>query len=127
VKALGNQLLVEMYDCDADILDDEVAIARHMRDAALAAGATIVLETFHRFAPQGVSGVVVIAESHLAIHTWPEHGYAAVDLFTCGESLDQDRCFSLLCERLRCDRFSIVNVARGHMAAVQARQGATAL
>lgn len=59
-----------------------------MLTAVQASGATIVTETFRQFEPHGVSGVVVIAESHVAIHTWPEHGYAAVDLFTCGDSVD---------------------------------------
>ena len=56
-----------------------------MLQAAEAAGATIVQSVFHRFSPHGVTGVVVVAESHLSIHTWPEYGYAAVDFFTCGD------------------------------------------
>lgn len=59
-----------------------------MLHAVSESGATIVTETFRQFEPHGVSGVVVIAESHVAIHTWPEHGYAAVDLFTCGDTVN---------------------------------------
>lgn len=85
---LGRHLLAEFYDCDPNVLNNVQFIEKSMTDAALKAGATIVQKNFHLFSPWGVSGVVVIAESHLAIHTWPEHGYAAVDLFTCGDSVD---------------------------------------
>ena len=83
--ALGNHILVEFMNCDPHIMNDVAAIERDMVGAAQKAGATVINSTFHHFSPYGVSGVVVIQESHLAIHTWPEYGYAAVDLFTCGE------------------------------------------
>lgn len=68
-----------------------------MVDAALQAGAEIREVAFHQFSPQGVSGVVVISESHLAIHTWPEFGYAAIDVFTCGDTVEPwDACQHLL-------------------------------
>ena len=85
---LGRHLLAEFYDCEPNILNNVSLIERVMTEAAVLAGATIVQQNFHHFSPYGVSGVVVIAESHLAIHTWPEYGYAAVDLFTCGETVD---------------------------------------
>ncbi|MBU1650990.1 adenosylmethionine decarboxylase, partial [bacterium] len=88
MNSLGRQILVEFYHCDAEKLNDERHIAKAMHDAAELSGATIVEEVFHMFSPHGVSGVVVIAESHLAIHTWPEYGYAAVDLFTCGDEIE---------------------------------------
>ena len=87
-KALGRHVLAEIYDCSADILNDIHAVEKIMVRAALAAGAEIREVAFHMFSPQGVSGVVVISESHLAIHTWPELGYAAVDVFTCGDTVD---------------------------------------
>jgi len=83
--ALGNHILVEFMNCDPHVMNDVAAIERDMVGAAQKAGATVINSTFHHFSPYGVSGVVVIQESHLAIHTWPEYGYAAVDLFTCGE------------------------------------------
>ncbi|MEZ4574302.1 MAG: adenosylmethionine decarboxylase [Vampirovibrionales bacterium] len=85
---LGRHLLAEFYDCDPNILNNADLIEGGMCDAAIKSGATIVEKVFHHFSPWGVSGVVVIAESHLAIHTWPEYGYAAVDLFTCGDTVD---------------------------------------
>lgn len=88
MKALGRQLLVELYDCDRDILNDVDRIRAILMEATRLSGATIVSDTFHLFNPHGVSGAIVIAESHVAIHTWPEHGYAAVDVFTCGDTID---------------------------------------
>jgi S-adenosylmethionine decarboxylase proenzyme len=82
---LGRQLILELYNCNPTKLSDPKLIETEMRHAALAMNATIVTATFHHFSPLGVSGVVVIQESHLTIHTWPEHGYAAIDIFTCGE------------------------------------------
>ena len=88
MNALGRHILAEYYDCDAHILNNLQLVEDFMEEAAVRAGSTIVDSVFRRFAPHGISGVVVIAESHLAIHTWPEYGYAAVDLFTCGERVD---------------------------------------
>jgi len=107
IRALGRQLLAEYYGCRPDLLDDIEHIRSVMLHAARVSGATIVGEVFHRFKPYGVSGVVVIAESHLAIHTWPEYGYAAVDLFTCGEDVDPYSGFDYLREALggkRCEK-----------------------
>lgn len=97
---LGRHLLSEFYDCEPNILNNVSLIEQVMADAATVAGATIVTKTFHHFSPYGVSGVVVIAESHLAIHTWPEYGYAAVDLFTCGDTVDPVVAYNYLREHL---------------------------
>ncbi len=113
MKSLGRHLLIEFYDCNSKTLDDVVAIEDHMRMAARKANSTIVNSTFHRFSPYGVSGVVVIAESHLSIHTWPEYGYAAVDLFTCGESVDPWKAFDYLKDVLKSSRESTMELKRG--------------
>lgn len=88
MRALGRHVLAEFYGCSPDILNNTAQIEQIMVKAALEAGAEIREVVFHEFTPQGVSGVVVISESHLAIHTWPELGYAAVDVFTCGTTVD---------------------------------------
>ncbi|WP_066636232.1 adenosylmethionine decarboxylase [Desulfolucanica intricata] len=93
MKPLGRHVLAEIYGCDFDILNDISKVEEIMVNAALEAGAEVREFVFHKFSPQGVSGVVVISESHLAIHTWPELGYAAVDVFTCGDKVDPwDAC-----------------------------------
>ncbi len=88
MSALGRHILAEFYGCPMEILSDLEQIKQSMVAAALEAGAEVKETVFHQFSPQGVSGVVVISESHLAIHTWPEFGYAAVDVFTCGQTVD---------------------------------------
>ncbi|KPQ00363.1 MAG: S-adenosylmethionine decarboxylase SpeD [Bacteroidetes bacterium HLUCCA01] len=88
MKALGRQILVEYYDCDADVINDVAQIENILLSATRAAKASIISHNFHKFSPHGVSGTIVIAESHVAIHTWPEYNYAAVDIFTCGETID---------------------------------------
>jgi S-adenosylmethionine decarboxylase proenzyme len=95
MTALGRHLLVEFTGCDPASLADLEQVTTAMLRAAEASGATIVTHSFHHFSPHGVSGAVIIAESHLAIHTWPEHGFAAVDFFSCGP-VDMDRGLALL-------------------------------
>lgn len=80
----GRHVLAELTGCSAAVLNDVASLESCFRDCAKKGGATLVSSHFHHFSPQGVSGVVVIAESHVTVHTWPEHGYAAVDVFTCG-------------------------------------------
>ncbi len=116
-KHLGAQWAVDLYGCDRTKLDSVAEVTVIMLDAARAANATIVGERFHHFAPHGVSGVVLIAESHLAIHTWPEHGYAAIDLFSCGDLAVED-AFRLLAERFSASRVESAVQARGDLARI---------
>ncbi|MCS7204613.1 MAG: adenosylmethionine decarboxylase [Leptospiraceae bacterium] len=88
---LGIHYIIELYGCNSSVLDNLPEIENALNYSADIAGATIISSKFHKFSPQGVSGVVVIAESHLSIHTWPELGYAALDLYTCNLNMDIDR------------------------------------
>lgn len=112
MSALGNHILVEFMGCDPHVMNDVSSIERDMVGAAKKAGATVINSTFHHFSPYGVSGVVVIEESHLAIHTWPEYGYAAVDLFTCGE-MDAWISFDYLKECFGAKNYSALELRRG--------------
>ena len=112
MKTIGRHLIAEYYDCDSHVLDDVDTVRGAMLDAATAVGATVIGEAFHRFEPQGLSGTVVIAESHLSIHTWPENGYVAVDIYTCG-GLDPRRGFELLAERLGAGSSRVQEILRG--------------
>lgn len=89
--ALGRHMTVEFYDCNPLIIADSEKVKKAFLNAAKASKATVLDYSFHVFEPQGVSGVVIIAESHFSVHAWPEHNYAAVDLFTCSESIDLDK------------------------------------
>jgi S-adenosylmethionine decarboxylase len=76
---------VELIGCPFKILDDLDKVSAILLDTAKFLNVNVLQQKFHKFAPQGVSGYILIAESHLSVHTWPERGYAAIDLFTCGE------------------------------------------
>lgn len=116
MTALGTHILLDLRACDHALLNDVAEVRRAMLDAALAANATIIGESFHAFSTIGVSGAVIIAESHLTIHTWPEYGFAAVDIFTCGAALRPDRAVAVLIERLRCGESKQWEVQRGVLA-----------
>ena len=79
---VGKHCILELYDCDPSRLDDEAFIRTTITSAAKGAGATLLNLITHQFQPQGVTGLALLAESHISIHTWPESGYAAVDVFT---------------------------------------------
>jgi S-adenosylmethionine decarboxylase len=111
-------LLVELYDCDKEALNDLGFIRKTMADAAIVCGAVVLGDSFHRFSPQGVSGVVIIAESHLSIHTWPEYGYAAVDVFTCGTSVQPEKAAGVLIAKLGSRNHSLMEIPRGVLVTV---------
>jgi S-adenosylmethionine decarboxylase len=106
-------MLLELFDCDPDAINSLDIVKTSMVEAAKLAQATIVDVIFHEFNPFGISGVVVIAESHLAIHTWPEYRYAAVDVFSCGETLQPQVAVEHLVEQLGAARTSVVELQRG--------------
>lgn len=110
---LGQHVLAEFFECDPNILNNVQLIEKLMVEAAIECGATIVQKCFHMFNPYGVSGVVIISESHLAIHTWPELGYAAVDLFTCGDKCDPKVSYKYLKEKFNSKNASYKELKRG--------------
>jgi len=113
LNALGKHLLLELKGCDKEVLNDLDFLRGTLLKAADKCGTTTLGESFHQFNPQGVSGVVVIAESHLVIHTWPEYGYAAVDIFTCGDSVQPEKAAELLIGKLGTNNHSIMEIRRG--------------
>lgn len=119
MKQLGRHLLVELTGCDRVLLDDEKKLEAIFKTAAEKAGATIVQSVFHRYNPQGVSGVIVIAESHLSVHTWPEYGYAAVDLFTCGEKVDPYKGLDYIKQKLKAPYVHALEMPRGIPSAIE--------
>ena len=111
--SLGSHLLIEMFGCKGELLEKENHVGQAMMDAATDSKATIVADSFHEFKPYGVSGAVIIQESHYTIHTWPEHGYAAVDLFYCGGTVLVHRAVETLRERFQPERIKFLVVRRG--------------
>ena len=112
-QSLGRHVLVELYGCTPEILNDVIKIEQSMVAAAQKAEATVINSTFHHFSPFGVSGVVVIQESHLAIHTWPEFGYAAIDIFTCGETVNPWISYNYMKLALEAEHGSAMEMKRG--------------
>lgn len=113
MQSLGRHVLAEIYGCQFEVLNDIKKVEDIMINAALEAGAEVREFVFHKFSPQGVSGVVVISESHLAIHTWPELGYAAVDVFTCGQSVNPWDACDYLVDAFGADYVNANEVKRG--------------
>lgn len=109
---LGRHILLELYECSADLLRHPADAQRILLEAAHAMGATVVGAHFHAFSPYGVSGVVVIQESHLTIHTWPEYAYAAIDVFTCGP-IDMAPGINLMAARFGARRSACRQFDRG--------------
>ena len=110
---LGAHYIIEMYGCDSVVLRDTAKIEQSLLKAAEISGATIINSNFHEFSPYGVSGVVVIAESHLSIHTWPEYGYAAFDFFTCNRSMEMEPAFEMLRKVFRPEHMETHCLRRG--------------
>jgi spermidine synthase len=115
MNSLGRHILVEFHGCSAEILNDVPRIEHDMLEAATRSGATIINSVFHHFSPFGVSGVIVIQESHLAIHTWPEYRYAAVDLFTCGDSVNPWVSYESLKAAFEAEHGSAIELNRGQL------------
>jgi spermidine synthase len=113
MESLGRHIIVEFYECDAKKINNVANIEQIMLKAAEIAGATIINSTFHHFSPFGVSGVIVIEESHLAIHTWPEYQFASIDLFTCGELVDPWIAFDFLRDEFSAAHSSSIELQRG--------------
>lgn len=111
--SLGSHLLIELYGCDEETIKYEATVANTMMDAARMSEATIVANSFHEFKPWGVSGAVIIQESHYTIHTWPEHKYAAVDLFYCGGCILVHEAVENLRRRFKPERMKFLVVRRG--------------
>jgi S-adenosylmethionine decarboxylase len=111
--AAGKHYILELYDCPPDALDNEKLIRRLVKEGARAAGTTLLLTTSHRFFPQGLTALGLLTESHLSIHTWPEAGYAAVDLFTCGDHCRPEKACEFLTQALQAGRQELKIILRG--------------
>lgn len=113
MAALAKHILIEYKDCNSKLLNDIEYLKAVLIDVAQQIGATRIQESFHQFSPQGVSGVVIIAESHISIHTWPEYDYAAVDVFTCGDVIDPKEAVKPLTDKLKARSVSYIELKRG--------------
>jgi len=116
--AIGKHCILELYDCNHERLDDEAFLRDAITDAAKRAGATLLHLVTHHFEPQGVTGLALLAESHISIHTWPESGYAAVDVFTCGDHTMPERACQVLIDALEAGNHKLTSFRRETPAAI---------
>jgi len=110
---LGWHIIAELNGVDPKILDDEKFLVKALKTAAESAGLTILGVKTHKFNPQGVSVVVVVAESHIFIHTWPEHRYAALDIFTCKSEESTWKAYRVILEKLKPSNTQVIMLKRG--------------
>lgn len=113
MKALGRHIIAELSECNPETLRSLTKVKRLMVEAAERANAHIREIKFHRFSPEGISGVIVIAESHLSIHTWPEYGYAAVDIYTCGDTTHPEKACEYLAMAFEAQKTLLTVIKRG--------------
>ncbi len=109
---IGRHCILELYQCDQTKLNDEAFIRTTITSSAKIAGATLLNLVTHSFKPQGVTGLALLAESHISIHTWPENGYAAVDVFTCGDQTMPEKACKIMKELLLAKNFSLTSFRR---------------
>ena len=119
---VGKHCILELYECDPSRLDDEAFLRTSITTPAKSAGATLLNLITHHFEPQGVTGLALLAESHISIHTWPESGYAAVDVFTCGDHTMPEQACAVLSEALQSKRQALRSFLRETPAAVATDQ-----
>ena len=113
ITALGSHALADYYQCQPEVLNDPVQLEKWMIEATEKVGAEVVSSHFHTYSPVGISGIVVIKESHFALHTWPEHSYAAVDFFTCRPGMDIEPAYLFLKDRFGSIKSKLQVLPRG--------------
>lgn len=113
VAPLGEHFILDLYGCDEKILNDVIGIQDAFLYAGRVSNATILTHSFHLFEPVGVTGVVVIAESHFSIHTWPEYDYAAIDIFTCGKDMRPEKAIEVFLKVFSAKTYRLRKISRG--------------
>lgn len=111
-EKLGMHLVAEIYFSDPSVLNDEEKIRESLIDASIAGNMTVINASSHKFSPHGVTALILLAESHISIHTWPEYGYAAIDIFACGKG-EPEKSLERLKELLPIKDFKILKINRG--------------
>ncbi|WP_087036852.1 adenosylmethionine decarboxylase [Thermococcus litoralis] len=113
MDTIGYHYVVEASGCDPEVLKDPNRIREIFLEAAKVGNMEVKASYFFRFSPTGVSGVVIVAESHISVHTWPEEGYAALDVYTCGEKADPEKAVDYILEKFKAQYAHVSEVKRG--------------
>ena len=111
MKGVGTHLVLELWGCTN--LNAPSVVEQALRDVVAATKVHLLDLKVYPFSPQGVTGVAIVSESHIMIHTWPEHGYAAVDVFTCGEERDLTGAIEAMREHFTPERVQMMHIVRG--------------
>ena len=112
-EVLGVHLIADLCECNPELLNDSSFISKVLAGAVKHANATLLEEVKYEFTPQGITAVCLLAESHISIHTWPEKGYAAVDIFTCGDHTAPERACNYMANALESEQPKIQILQRG--------------
>ncbi len=109
----GIHCILEISGCPFDLLDNEIYVKDTIEHASQTSMSTLLSLTSHKFEPQGVTALGLLAESHISIHTWPEQGYAAVDIFTCGETANPEKACKYIVKSFQAKKHTLLVVPRG--------------
>jgi S-adenosylmethionine decarboxylase len=112
---VGSHCILELYGCPTNLLNNPVFIKQALEEAAKVAKSTLISEVTHHFEPYGVTGLALLAESHISIHTWPEYGYIAADIFTCGEHAEPEQACKYLVQAFQASRHVLLTLPRGKL------------
>jgi len=121
-KYLGKHLIVEFYGCSSKNIDNVKFLEKTLEESVAKAGGNILGKLFHKFKPQGVTGIIAISESHVSIHTWPENGYVAIDIFTCGREMDPWTVYRELRAKIKPEKVKVMELKRGELRELEAVQ-----
>jgi len=113
IRNIGRHIIADFIGCSSLFLSNAEVLREELIRAAKTAGATVLGDAFHKFGHHGVTGIVIVGESHLSLHSWPEYGYVAVDVFTCGDHVDPWKAYKLLKEVLKPKYVSVIELKRG--------------
>ncbi len=113
ISPLGTHCILELYGCSPDLLNDVLFVRQSVEEASRHGVSTLLKLSSHQFLPQGVTAVALLAESHISVHTWPECGYAAIDIFTCGEDAQPRQACDFLVQRFAARDHSLMVLPRG--------------
>ncbi|MGR3179712.1 MAG: adenosylmethionine decarboxylase [Candidatus Anammoxibacter sp.] len=114
IGTVGRHFIVEMWGCDNEMINDPEKVMDILHNAAKDARATVIKSASHQFDPSGVTGIAILAESHISIHTWPEEGYVAADIFTCGTNTDPELGVQSLIDGFKPENSSTMELKRGN-------------
>ncbi|MCH7814259.1 MAG: adenosylmethionine decarboxylase [Planctomycetes bacterium] len=121
MEVIGSHCILELYGCPAELLNDETFVGGALAGAVDQGMATLLHQVSHHFEPQGVTALALIAESHVAVHTWPEYGYAAIDVFTCGDRASAEKACNYLVGAFQAQRHTLEKLVRGRDVAADVR------